>query len=319
MLQDFALIVLGLTALFFGGDALVKGAARLASAFGLPPLVVGLTIVAFGTSVPELLVSVDAALRGSSDIGLGNVIGSNIANIGLILGISGLIVPIVVDWKLIIREIPIMIGVTIAAVLLALDGAISLMDGAILVFMFIAFNIFVYVMAQRDKSEIMPELTEYTEAEHITPKTQVKRTLEVARFIGGVLLLAFGAQWTVAGASSLARGFGVSEFIIGVTIVAFGTSLPELVASIMGAIRKETDIIMGNIVGSNIANLLAILGITALVRPLPVEQAILQTDALIMIAFAVMVLPFVWNRRLPRWSAALLLLGYGVFIVMTVI
>jgi cation:H+ antiporter len=315
MLYDAGLVILGLVGLFVGGEWLVRSAARLARSFGVSSLVIGLTVVAFGTSVPELLVSIDAALRGSSDIALGNVIGSNIANIGLILGLTGLIAPIAVDWSLIKREIPLMIAISFAVYLLALDGEISALDGLIMGVGFIAFNAYSYLAAKADRREISHELNEFQELEGL--KGKVNRLQELGRLVIAIALLMLGAQWTVTGAVSIARSFGVSELIIGITLVAFGTSLPELATSIMAALRRESDIAIGNVIGSNIANLLAILGITAIVRPIPVAPGLLAFELLVMIGFAALLLPFVFRRVLRRPSAVFLFAGYAGFIALS--
>jgi cation:H+ antiporter len=316
MLNYFALIALGLVGLFFGGNWLVKGAARLASALGVSPLVIGLTIVAFGTSVPELLVSIDSALKGVSDIALGNVVGSNIANIGLILGVTAMIYPVAIEWSLLRREIPLMIVASFALMVMVFDGQISQIDGFILFAGFIGFNVYALIMAQRDKRQIMPELTQYEKEEGIT-NGGINKLQELVRLVAGIVLLIFGAQWTVEGAVGVAQAFGVSSFIIGVTIVAFGTSLPELTASVIGALRKENDIVMGNVIGSNVANILAILGITAMITPIGVAERIYQFDMVFMIGFALALMPFLLRNVMQRWMGALFFIVYCLFIILT--
>lgn len=317
LLLDVALVVVGLALLFYGGESLVKGAARLASALGISPTVIGLTVVAFGTSVPELLVSISAALRGSSDIALGNVLGSNIANIGLILGMTAVIYPLTIEWALIRREIPIMIGVSLAALALAFDGELSRLDGVLLFAGFVAFTAASYFLARADQRAIEPEIAEYDRYEGITPALSINRRNEGIRLVVGIALLALGAQLTVEGAAALARAAGIPEIIIGITLVAFGTSLPELSASVVAALRRETDIAFGNALGSNITNILLILGTTALTQPIPVAAAQLHLEFPLMIGFAVLLLPFVLNRKLVRHEGIVFLLAYMGFITLT--
>lgn len=314
MVLDVVLVVIGLAALLYGGDALVRGAARLASSLGVSPTVVGLTVVAFGTSVPELLVSLSAALRGSADIALGNVVGSNIANVGLILGATALVYPIGVQWRLVRREIPIMIGVSVIVFVLALNGDLGRIDGLLLFVGFIAFTVMSAIWARGEEADIEGEIAEYDEYEGITPALAINRRREIGRLLLGIVLLGAGAQLTVEGATSIARAAGVSELLIGVTLVAFGTSLPELAASIIAALRRETDIAVGNIVGSNIVNLLLILGATAVVNPINVETSILGFELPAMLLFSVGLLPFVLDRTIVRREGLVFLLAYMGFL-----
>jgi cation:H+ antiporter len=311
MIENLLGLALGLVGLFLGGQWLVTGASRLARSLGISALIVGLTVVAMGTSAPELLVSIDASLRGSPDIAVGNVVGSNIANIGLILGISGLIYPISVHVGLLRREIPIMIVVTLAAFVIFLDGMVSQVEGLLLVGGLIAFLAFMVVSARKEQKvdHHIPE------DEDIIPPASINRVRELIRLVVGLVVLIIGAQLTVDNAVVMARAWGVSELIIGVTLVAVGTSLPELVTSVMAALRKESDIAIGNVVGSNIFNVLAILGITTFIQPIPVAGQIVRFDGLVMIAFAVLLLPFVMNRRLSRREAMIFLSAYIVYII----
>lgn len=299
-------IVAGLVALFFGGNWLVKGASRLAESLGISPLIVGLTVVAIGTSAPELLVSLRAALSGSSDIAVGNIVGSNIANIGLILGLSGLIFPISVHVNLLRREIPIMIGVALLAVILFQDALIGRIDGLILLIGFAIFMIFVVISA-RGEQENTYDISE--EAVESKPE-QIQRGREALRLIVGIIVLMLGAQLTVDNATDLARSLGVSELVIGITLVAVGTSLPELVTSVTAAIRKESDIAIGNVVGSNIFNILGILGLTALIQPIAIAEQIVKVDSLVMLGFSLLLLPFVLDRKLGRIEAVIFILAY---------
>lgn len=304
----------GLFLLFFGGNWLVKGSSSLAQSLGISPLVVGLTVVAIGTSAPELLVSLSAALSGSSDIAVGNIVGSNIANIGLILGISGLIFPIGVHVNLLRREIPIMIGVALLATVLFRDAVVGRIDGIILLVVFLIFMVFVVVFARWDQLET------YNNSEQESDKevAQIRRGREFMRLLVGILVLMIGAQLTVNNATDIARSLGISELVIGITLVAVGTSLPELVTSITAALRQESDIAIGNVVGSNIFNILAILGVTAVIQPIDVAQQIINIDSIVMIGFSLLLLPFVLDRKLSRQEAIVFLLGYIGFTVYVV-
>ncbi|RME11334.1 MAG: sodium:calcium antiporter [Ardenticatenia bacterium] len=315
MALHLILILIGLVGLFFGADWLVKGAARLAQSFGVSPLVIGLTVVAFGTSAPELLVSLTAAMRGSSDISIGNVVGSNIANIGLILGLTGLIFPIVVHSRIVRRELPLMIGVSLALVIFMWDGSISRLDGLLMVLGLIAFNVGAYWEAERGNG-LAEELAEFEEVEELIETSgEINRLQEVGRLGVGLVVLMIGAQLTVDNAVAIARAIGVSELVIGVTLVAFGTSLPELATSLVAAFRRESDISVGNIIGSNIYNILAILGITSLVRPISISQNVLTVQTPVMLAFAIGLWPLVYHEHIDRKRAALMFAGYVAYIV----
>ncbi len=317
MLLNIVWILIGLLTLFYGADWLVKGAARIASSFGVSPLVIGLTLVAFGTSTPELLVSVTAALGGSADISLGNIVGSNIANIGLILGLTALLFPISVHSRVLRRELPIMLAVSVLAFLFALDGTISLLDGFFLFMLLIGFNVLTYLSATgavAAQDVAVAEFEAFEEVEGlVTPGVTVNRPLELGRVLLGVATLMIGAQALVNGATNIARAIGVSELVIGLTLVAFGTSLPELATSMVSAFRHEDDISVGNIIGSNIYNLLAVLGITALVQPIAVAPSIIRLQLPVMLLFSFALLPLARHASLARWQGALLFGGYAVF------
>lgn len=314
------MIAAGLAGLFFGGEWLVKGSSRLARSFGISALIIGLTIVAIGTSMPELIVSTDAALRGSSDISVGNVIGSNIANIGLILGLAGLISPMVVKTSLVRREIPIMVGVTLLLLLLIGDGQISQVDGLLLLVGMVAFlSLLIYAEQRASQAEQVLEAGVEAELEReidgeITAK---QRPREALRVLLGIALLVVGARLTVDGAVALARGIGVSELVIGITLVAVGTSLPELATSVVAAIRGEADISIGNVVGSNIANILLILGLTSVISPVTVAPQIIRLDIWVALGFALVLFPFALNQKLTRWEAGVLLAVYVGYILVT--
>lgn len=313
-LLDFVYILIGLVGLFVGGDWLVRGAARLAVAFKISPLVIGLTVVAYGTGAPEMLVSVQAALLNSADIATGNIVGSNISNIGLILGASALIYPMVVHGQFLRREIPIMIGVSVALLLLSIDGNLSQVEGLIFIVGAVVFTVVSYLFARSESRQITPEAVEF-ETERGIIDGKVNILVEIGRVLVGVAILVVGSNLLVTGATNIARVLGVSELVIGITLVAVGTSLPELSTSLVAAFRKESEIAIGNVIGSNIFNILGILGVTALLQPVRVNPRLVQSDMLIMIGFAVALFMLVLNGKLSRWQGALLLLGYGAFIV----
>jgi cation:H+ antiporter len=312
MLLNVVYVLAGLVGLFLGGSWLLKGASRLAASLGLEPVVIGLTVVAFGTSMPELMVSLNAAFTGSSGIVIGNVVGSNIANIGLILSLSGLILTIPIHIGLIRREIPVMIAASVAVYLMAMDGQIGSLDGLLLVIALIVFIAALVMLSRRERLK-PDELHELEEEEHIVGT--INRRVEVGRVLIGLLALLAGANRLVEGAVNIAILLGISEVVIGLTLVAVGTSLPELVTAIIAAFRRHDDILFGNVIGSNIFNLLGILGFTALVRPVPIEPQLLRFDLLVMVGFALLLLPITFNRLLQRGEALALLAGYIGFLV----
>ena len=314
MIGQVALLVAGLVGLFYGGNWLVRGASNLALSFGVSVLIIALTFVAIGTSMPEMLVSVQAALAGKSDLAVGNVIGSNIANIGLILGATGLIAPLSVKAILLRREIPIMILISALAFVLTIDGQISRLDGAILLLTFVAFNLLFYWLARRE-SETQERLVSELED---SPDEKLSRRQEFLYLFAGVVALVLGSRMMIEGAVNLARLFGISELVIAITLVAFGTSLPELAASLSAAYHRHTDLAIGNVVGSNIANLLLILGVTAFLQPITVDRGEVQFEFIVMIAFAVLLIPFVRHQRLGRRQSALFLGAYIAFVIYSI-
>lgn len=318
MFLTILLLFVGLLGLYVGGEWLVKGAARLASSFGASSLVIGLTVVAWSTSAPELVVGVDAALRGTPDIALGNVVGSNIANIGLVLSVMGLLTPLHISKQLLKRDLPIMIVTAVIAVLLALDGVLDRIDGVILFLSFISVSWLLYRWIRREQKTLAVEVEEHAEQEKLTEEHDqpINRWLEAGRLVAGLTFLMVGANLTVGSAVSLARMWGVSEIIIGISLVAVGTSLPELATVITAALRKETEIGIGNVIGSNIANVLAVLGVTAIISPIAVPPTALRFDMPFMVGFSVLLLFFALNQKIHRWKAALLLVGYMGFLIL---
>lgn len=301
-------LVLGLVALFIGAEGLIRGSSALALKIGITPLVVGLTVVAFGTSTPELVVSLKAALIGNSSISLGNVVGSNIANIALILGIASVIRPLNVHANVIRREIPIMIGLSILLIILLIDGALSFIDGLIFVIGIITYNIVNVVMARKEKNaEVDKEFKEGL-------KTGLGVPISIVMIVGGLGLMILGANLFVTSSISIAKVIGVSDAIIGLSVVAFGTSLPELITAGVASYKKESDIAIGNVVGSNIFNILGILGITALVIPLS-SEGISYVDFGVMLLTAIILLPLSKTGfRISRLEGGLLITGYLVYI-----
>ena len=311
MIESLTFILLGLVLLYFGGEGLVKGSSALALRLGLTPLVVGLTVVAFGTSAPELVVSVKAALDGEGAIAIGNVLGSNALNIGLILGLTALICPLKVQLQILRIDAPIMVVISVIGGWMLHDLYLSRLEGGLLMAGLVAYVIFTVMYAKRVKQPTAV-VAEYAEALP-PPKGSVGR--DVVFMIGGLGLLVVGSRFMVDGAVSLARLYGISEAVIGLTIVAAGTSMPELVTCVVAALKKEPDIALGNIIGSNIFNILGILGGAGLVKPLH-GAGIQMTDIYITIAFAVILVPILkTGQKLMRWEGVLLLTAYVGYMV----
>ncbi len=301
---------LGLVGLYFGAEWLVRGAARLARSLGISALIVGLTVVAFGTSAPELLVSLLAAFREQPGVAVGNVVGSNIANIALILGISALICPMRAESKLILREMPIMVAASLALALFGYDGAFSRGEGVVLLAGLMAYLWLMVAVSKRASSRVVAEFTEFQERERQAPHGESRLT-DVGLVLIGLAVLAGGAHLLVTAAVYFARALGVSDLMIGLTVVAIGTSLPELATSVVAAWRREADIALGNIVGSNIFNVLAILGTTALLHPLVVEREMYGLEIPVMMALSLLLPLFGWTQlRVDRWEGAVLLSVY---------
>jgi cation:H+ antiporter len=305
------LFVIGLGLLIVGAELLVKGASRLAAAVGISPLVIGLTVVAFGTSSPEMAVSVSTALQGQTDLSVGNVVGSNIFNVLFILGISAVITPLLVQRQLIRLDVPIMVGVSIVALLFTLDGSVSRLEGVILFAGIVSYTVFLIVQARRE-TKAKDGADEYDKEFSEKPRNAMDTLKNVAFVAAGLVLLVVGSNWLVDGAIAIAKAIGVDDVVIGLTIVAAGTSLPEVATSILAAIRKERDIAVGNVVGSNIFNVLAVLGLSSIVAPtgLQVAPSMIDFDIWVMIAVAVACLPiFFTGNEISRWEG-FVFLGY---------
>lgn len=314
-----ALLVGGLIALVAGGELLVRGASRLAAAVGVSPLVVGLTVVAFGTSAPELAVSVQAGLAGNADIAVANVVGSNIFNILLTGGLCAVVAPLLVDQQLVRLDVPIMIGVSILAYVMSLDGLISTLDGVVLFAGIVGYTIFGIRESRRENKAVQEEY-----AQEFGPRDGRDRralVLNSALVVGGLVVLVLGADWLVEGATTLARALGVSDVVIGLTIIAGGTSLPEVATSLVATWRGERDIAIGNLVGSNLFNLMSILGLSSIVLPrgLNVDPQLLQVDMLIMVGVAIACLPIFFKGSIARWEGVLFLGSYILYTVFLVL
>jgi cation:H+ antiporter len=305
------LFIAGLVCLIVGAEALVRGASRLAAALGLSPLVIGLTVVAFGTSSPELAVSIKSALSDQAGIGVGNVVGSNIFNILLILGLSALIVPLAASQRLVRFDVPLMIGISLVVLLYSLDGIFSRVEGLTLVAGLVIYLSFLLIQSRRESVGAQDGDTKKHRLDDDEKYSWVK---DIASVLFGFALLVLGARWLVGSAVSFARYLGVSELVIGLTIVAAGTSLPEVVTSVIAAIRGERDIAVGNVVGSNIFNILGVLGIASVVAPtgIRVPPAVTGFDIPVMIAVAFACLPIFYSGGVISRPEGALFLGYYV-------
>jgi cation:H+ antiporter len=316
-LMVIGLAVVGLVLLVGGAEVLIKGASRLASSVGVSPLVVGLTVVAFGTSAPELAVSLASAARGQADIALGNVVGSNIFNVLFILGLSALVAPLLVAQKLLRVEVPLMIASAAAVWLLGQDGRIGRLDGALLAAGIVAYTVFAIVQSRKETRAVQAEYAKEFGEDKVTEKPAgfgATRLGQVLFILVGLAMLVAGSHWLVDGAVAVARYFGLSELVIGLTIVAAGTSLPEVATSVTASLRGERDIAVGNVVGSNIFNVLAVLGLTSALSPggVGASPAALGFDVPIMVAVSVACLPiFFTGGVISRWEGALFI-GYYV-------
>ena len=304
---DIVFFLVGLLGLYLGAEWMVGGASRLAVNVGIRPIVVGLTVVAFGTSSPELAVSLIAVFEQSDGIAIGNIIGSNIANIGLILGVSALVKPLRVDSDVLRRELPIMVVVSILFIALLYDGTIGLWDGCILFAGLLSY--LGYQLKDVFKGDTQEKNARLGEAS--TPRNG----WNVMLILVGLGTLVVGAKLMIDSGVVIARQFGISEIVIGIALVAIGTSLPELATSLVSALRGESDISVGNIIGSNLFNIMCVVGLVAIVSPLSVDRELLYFELPIMLVFSLVLFPFMRTGFvLSRLEGGLLLLGYGLFI-----
>ena len=323
MLNQAGLFCVGLVGLYFGAEWLVRGSARLARSFGVGPLVVGLTIVAFGTSAPELVVSAVAAARGEGDLALGNVVGSNILNLALIVGAAAMLRPMVVRMSLVYRESPVMVAAAVALPVLGLDGTLSRADGVVLLAAFGAYLFYVIRAARRESGFVEEEFREFQAAEAIERRADPRaagRLPNVGWTVLGIAALLAGAQLMVGAAVYFARAAGVSDLVVGLTVIALGTSLPELATSTVAARRGEADIALGNALGSNIFNVFCILAVAALVRPIHVQAALFRFEVPVLIGVSALFPLLAWTRRrIGRLEATLLLACYVGFTVTLIV
>jgi cation:H+ antiporter len=302
-------IIGGLILLAVGAEGLVRGSSAIAARLGIAPLVIGLTVVAFGTGSPELFVSVGAALSGNSSIALGNVIGSNISNIALILGIAAIVRPLRVRAEIVRREVPVMIGASLLLWFLLLDGALGRIEGLLLTACAAGYTFFNYHLAKTNKQEFVED--EFAEALE-QPKKPL--WLDIAFALGGLMTLLVGANFLLGGAVTVAESFGISQIVIGLTIIAVGTSLPELATSVAATIKNESDVALGNAIGSNTLNIFCILGLTALIQPISAAD-VRTVDLVVMVGTALLGLFLLWRGFvLNRLEGAVLVIGYIIYI-----
>ncbi len=318
MILEIILFIIGLIILIKGADWLVEHSSHFARSLGVSPLIIGLTIVAFGTSLPELIVSLFAAIRGNADISVGNIVGSNIANIGLIVGISAMVRGLRVQLSTLIYEMPFLLVSAFLFMLLSNDNnlfsndgfSIGRIDGLILLVVFAVFLIYTLKSALEQRGKSLKRY-EAEVKERTTPKEKETLGKDIGFMLLGLAALIIGGRILVDAAVKIAQSFGISEVFIGLTIIAVGTSLPELMTSAVAAWKKEADIALGNVIGSNIFNVLFVMGTTSLIKPIEVNPSILFFDMPIMILFSIGLLFFLTtNRKLTRWKGAALLIGY---------
>jgi len=319
MLLYLVLFVVGLLMLYYGADALVKGSSSLARSLGLSPLVIGLTVVAFGTSAPELFISVVSALKNKSMIAVGNVVGSNICNIGLVLGVAALLQPIKSHPSVLRRDIPIMLGVSLYLLLISWNSMLGRFEGATLFGGIIVYTWFNYLMAAREKRQTagaqnIPFDLAITEIQLIPARSK-----QILWILAGIIGVVVGAEMLVDSAVAIMEKIGVSEKFVGLTIVAFGTSVPELATSIVAAMRKEMDISIGNLVGSNVFNILSVLGATSLIRPIQIPGGFIESGLLIdyLVMMGISFLPWLMARKtftVQRKHGLLLLSCYATYV-----
>ncbi|MGQ0799626.1 MAG: calcium/sodium antiporter [Pseudomarimonas sp.] len=309
MLLAICAILGGLVLLGFGAEGLVRGSSSIALRMGVTPLVIGLTIVAFGTGSPEMIVSLQAALSGNSDLALGNIVGSNICNIALILGIAALARPLHVRSELLQREVPVMIVVTLVLAAMLYDGMLGRWEGALLAISAVVYTVVIYRAARRDRdAEVAAEYA------NELPPPQSNTLRSVALVAAGFVGLLVGANVLVYGAVVIAEAMGMSQVVIGLTVIAIGTSLPELATSVVAAVRNDADVAFGNVLGSNILNILLVLGVVAMIRPIS-SAGLRPLDLGVLIGTALLIYPLMWRGRiLDRWEGGLLLAGYATYV-----
>lgn len=309
LVLDVLLLTLGVGVLYYGAEWLVRGAARLAASLGVSPIVVGLTVVSFGTSAPELVVCAVAALGGNPGLAIGNVLGSNLANIGLILGLTSIVRPLEVHARVVWREAPLMLLVTAALYPLLWDTELTRGDGVLLLLALTAYLLFVFQSVEDEAPEILDEYEDYMKAS--TAETALIHPPDLFWILAGSACLVLGGYCIVEGAVQVASSFGLSQVMIGLTVVAVGTSLPELATALVAAARKEADIAVGNVIGSNIFNVAAILGTTAVLEPIRIPAGVLTRELPAVLVLSALLFPLLRTGwKISRFEGAILLAAY---------
>ncbi len=319
MLVDFIWLTVGLALLIFGGDFLVKGAVGLALSKNISPLIIGMTIVSFGTSAPEMLVCINAALQpGDANLmSMGNIIGSNIANLSLVLGATALVASIPVEKPSINQDWPILFVSSLIFIAFSWDLQVVWWEGIILFIGVIVFTLFM-IWKNKNKGNVAVDLP----VEDLPKLSNTKNVwLKNIGFLAlGIVGLFYGAEWLLSSATNIALAFGVSPYIIGVTILAVGTSIPELTTSVIAAYKKETEIALGNLIGSNIFNILAVVGLTSIISPMKLTQSAFNYDMMWMLAIAVLIFPFmIWKKLIQRWMGLILVLVYSCYVYFLIV
>jgi cation:H+ antiporter len=316
MATTIILLIIGLIVLIVGGDYLVKGSSSIALRLHLSPLVVGLTIVAFGTSAPELLISIQSALKGSPDIAMGNVVGSNICNLALVLGLTAVINPVKVQTNSLRIDWPMTMGASVLLFLVVREGVLGAVEGVIFL---IAITTYLVLIIVQSRIDVKSKLRE-KETDNIPDAPKKQMWKDITFIILGCVALYYGSEWFVSSSKELALSLGVEERVVGLTVVALGTSLPEMVTAAVASFKGETDLALGNLMGSNIFNILSILGITAIITPIHVHEVILNKDIIWMLMITLMILPLMIVRReVGRADGIVLLIVYSVYIYTVVV
>lgn len=319
MIVDFVWLTVGLALLIFGGDFLVKGAVGLALSKNISPLIIGMTIVSFGTSAPEMLVCINAALQpGDANLmSMGNIIGSNIANLSLVLGATALVASIPVEKASIQQDWPILFVSSLIFIVFSWDLEVVWWEGIILFIGVIAFTIFM-IWKNKNKGNVVVDLPIQDLPE--TSKSKNILFKNIGFLAIGIVGLFYGAEWLLSSATNIALAFGVSPYIIGVTILAVGTSIPELTTSVIAAYKKETEIALGNLIGSNIFNILAVVGLTSIISPMKLTQSAFNYDMMWMLAIALLIFPFmIWKKLIQRWMGLILVLVYSCYVYFLIV
>lgn len=317
MIENIGLFLLGLLLLYGGAELLVRGSSSLALLIRIPPLIIGLTIVAFGTSFPEFVISMIAAWQDKINMAIGNIVGSNIANIGLILGVSGLILPIAVNPKSLQNELYWMLAASIVFWIFSLGGVINHLEGVILFSGIIIFTLLLIRSSLRFRQDSDQKQDTKVKFSRLNSRPVFLRfTIYIVMTISGIVFLMFGSHWLITTAAFIARRFGVSEIVIGLSLVAFGTSLPELATALISIVKKEHEILLGNVIGSNIFNLLFVGGILSSFFSAPIQNRVIYIDIPVMLAISILLFPIIHrSKKISRISGFSLIILYCIYIV----